>query len=1297
MKQILLSILMLVCVISVKAQDAMVATLQPGEQSRAFVKSVDDLQYRLDNPVQTRTEEPEIVDLSKYKALERDRPLYVRNGKSYQFINGTLKRTAALKDSAMLVISANSYVELGEGAILSGGGQQTDHELVLLETGSFKLSSGEINDCYNPLINPSVKYDNAVLVKTLNSSFEMTGGKIANTAGVVSLGGPMTFTGGNIAEGSIQSNTDFLLDGSFSVSAISLNGKAKIRITSELKNTINIKPSPLSELKLTPAQPDNIGDYEGVVVAIGENYTLTENDVKKIKSSRLSSDKWKFVLENNQIVIRRAGGIVDAATLQAYLDNAPAGSKEQPIRVEIPAEGIELECFIRVPDNKHFLITGGSITVKDLRGGDFAFNATDGASLTFDNIVLDGGNYNKGNSFFMVRGALKVNSTVTFRNTSGYLFFYYVFKSGSADVYGGDISNVKHGVWNEGTFNFYGGSFAGCEYGIYNCKDSRLTITDGVLNESCSHCIYSYADFRTKGNHGTAKISIAKGVRIIMTSEMSNGWVVGFINDDFSTDVPVIAGEGYALKSEDVNKVRFVLPQGYEGYLSAASGCIQVRATDQAAVRTEEALKQAIANATGTCSGEPTVIKIDGEIPISTIYIQDKAVKLTGGSLKRASGYTDGLFMLNNACLTLEDIVIDGNKAAYTDNRMIIWPPFSLTNQAKLTINKGTDIRNHRVYNSHLGLISIDISNKVACTVLMNGGSIHDNEVPAAELITDIDFKLLSLDMRGGSIVGNTTGYGVANVNTFTMSGGTIEGNASNYSHNISTQTGVIKSGGIIKEGKGIRVYSDLKIEGDGTNIADSIILNDPAARISRNGAQKSELVLNHSAFHASKLVAGTVVVAGYDGYQLTADDLNKYRYKNSAWQLELSGNTIVLKENAGQSFENGDDLQDFLDGLGQSGNTGTEKDPIDIVFTGEPIRLTQPLLVPEGTHVLFNGGSFIRGDALKSTVPSEAMLDIPASASLTLVNTTLDGGKKEAEDALISIGGQLKIREGSVIKGGLNKNGTVGSAVHVASTGVLTMSGGAITDNAGKQGSAVFNEGTFVLSGGSIYGNTSEIGNIVNYEHSIFTMTGGIVRDNKVTQGCGGIYIAENCQATFSAGEIRANEHSDVYSWSDVKYGGNTHVSGLFLAVKPAKVLISSALQYSLKLGHIAETVNAGAIVAQGTGGYNLTNQDLAKISCPDEKWMYVLKDGAILLAEKGSTSIENIQSSGNVYVENGSLVLAGQKIGEPYFIYSISGHLVHMGKITSDRHTCFLKETGIFIVKCGKGSYKVANFHKN
>lgn len=1258
-------------------------------------QSADDLQARLDNPLQTRAGEVETVDLSEYEALKRERPVYVRNGKSYKFINGTLERTSTLQDSAMLVISAGSSVELADGVVLSGGKQQTGHELVLLEAGHLKLSSGKISDCYNPLMQPQIKYDNAVLLKTPDSSFEMTGGEISNTDGVQNVGGSVSLTNGSFNTGWIRTDTDFDLSGAVPIPNVALGIGAKIRITSELKNPIKLWPSPLSKLKLTPAQPDDTGDYEGVVVATGQGYTLTESDLKKLSCSKLSSSKWKFVLENNSVVIRRVGGIVDAATLQAYLDNAPAGTKDQPVRVEIPAEGIELECFVHVPANKHFLITGGSITVKDLKGGDFAFVVQDGASLTFDKIVLDGGNY-EGQTYFMVRGTLRINQTVTFRNTSGYRDFYYIFDTGLANLYGGDVSGVKRGVWNEGSFNFYGGMFAECEYGIENRESGRLAITDGIIEESCTHSIYSYADFRIKGSRAMDKISIAKDCRIYMTSAMADGWGVGFIDDDFTTDVPVIVGEGYTLSETDINKVRFTLPPGYEAGFDATSSSIQVRSTGEVVVRTDKELREAIERATGTCDGEPTVITVAGEIEMTTHYIKDKSVKLTGGALKRASGYTDGLFMLDNACLTLEDIVVDGNKATLVGDRLMIWPAFSLSNQSKLTINKGTEIRNHRVYRSHSGLISIDSSDKTTCEIVMNGGSIHNNEVPAAELITDIAFKQFSFNMTGGTIKNNTTGYGVVQINTFTMSGGTIGNNTSEYSQSMHIQSGVIKSGGIIKEGKGIQVYSDLKIEGDGTNVMDSIVLYTPTSHISRNGKQKSELVLGHYAYNAGKLTAGTVVVAGYGGYQLTEDDLKQYKYRDSNWQLELSGNTIVLKESETHSFGSGDDLQDFLDGLGQSGSTGTEKEPIDVVFASAPVRISSPLSVPEGMHLRFSGATFVRdGSSLKDAPASEAMLEIPENASLSLVNTTLDGARKEVGDALVSVSGRLRIESGCVVKGGFN-NGNLGAALHVASTGVLSMTGGTITGNVGRQGSAVFNEGAFVLSGGTISGNTGEIGTVVNYERGTFTMTGGTIRDNKVTEGCGGVFIGENSQAAFTGGELGSNDHSDVYSWSDVKFGGNTNVSGLFLAVVPAKLLVSSALQHRLTLGCVAETFVPETVVAQGGDGYQLTAQDLAKISCADEEWAYKLKDGNIVLVDKSTTAMDGIEMNRKIYVENGYLVLAGQKMGEPYFVYTVGGKLVHAGKITSDRDFYPLKETGLFIVKCGRDTFKVVNFSR-
>lgn len=1263
----------------------------------AIAQSVDELQKRLDEPIQTRSDVVEI-DLSTFKDLDRKRPLYVRNGGHYVFTNGTLKRTEALNDSALLVVSSSSSVELGKDAVLSGGNRQNGHELVLLETGHLKLSSGEIREACYSFATPK-KYDYAVLVKTPNSAFEMTGGKIIDTEGVCNLGGQLSFSGGSfVNNGTIESNTIFDLAGSVAVPDISLKEKAMVRLTSSLEHVIHIWPTPNARTKSSMAQPDNIGDYEGIVVAEGKNYTITEGDVAKISCPKLSSDKWKFVLENNQVVIRSVtSGIVDAETLQEFLDKAPAGTASNPVVVEIPEEGIELDCFIRIPENKHFRITGGSITVKDLQMGDFAFNVGDGASLVFDNILLDGGNY-KCNSYFMVRGDLQINQNVTFRNTAGYRSFYHVFKDGKVNVYGGTISGVTHGVWNEGTFNLNGGTFTGCEYGIYNKESGNLDIRSGSVKEDCTYGVYSYSDFRVQGNLQLPHVFLAKGVCMRIAPEIKNGWVVNFIDNEFVTDSPVVAGDGRELTDEDMAKIRFVLPEGYESYLSASTGSIHIRGKGFSVVRTKAALMQAIQEAEGTCAGEPSVIRIEGEIAIETIYIRDKSIKLVGGTLKRAAGYTDGLFMLDNACLTLENIVIDGNKGSYTSDKTMLWPPFSLGNNSKLTINEGTEIRNHRVYNSHLGMIWATSNDKTPNSVVMNGGSIHSNEVPLAELITDNASKRLSLEIKGGTIERNTTGYGVASVNSFVMSAGTIGDNIARNFYNIAMQVGKIGSGAVVKAGQGgWLVYADLKIEGDGTNIVDSVVFYDQTARISRNAAQKSELILNHYQYNSDKLADGTVVVAGCDGYQLTEADLNKYIYKNNEWKLELVGNTIVLKKNENQSFGSGDDLQDFLDGLMQSGSAGTEQKPVEISFTNEPIRLSHSLRIPEGAHLLFTGASFARENSLKAGTSSGIMLEIPANASLSLRNTTLDGGKKEVSEALVVVKGELEVENGSVIKGGDNKVGNLGSAVYVASSGRLTISGGSISDNVGKQGSAVFNEGTFVLSGGSIYNNTSEIGNIVNYEQGVFTMTGGVIRDNKVTQACGGVFSAENSRTTLTGGEISSNEHCNVYTWSDVNYGGSMKVSGLFVSIAPSKVLISSVLRNNLELGIVADPVVSGTVVAQGAGGYKLTEQDLAKISCPDEKWMYVLRDGNIVLTENGSTSVENIQVSRKAYMENGYLVLVNQKVGTPYFVYSFNGRLIHTGKIASNRESCLLQETGFFIVKCGKDVFKVVNYRRN
>jgi phage/plasmid primase-like uncharacterized protein len=68
----------------------------------------------------------------------------------------------------------------------------------------------------------------------------------------------------------------------------------------------------------------------------------------------------------------------------------------------------------------------------------------------------------------------------------------------------------------------------------------------------------------------------------------------------------------------------------------------------------------------GSCNGDPTTITINGTITIANgIVIKDKAIKLTGGKIIRSSTYLKDLISLQGACLTLENIDIDGNKDAF--------------------------------------------------------------------------------------------------------------------------------------------------------------------------------------------------------------------------------------------------------------------------------------------------------------------------------------------------------------------------------------------------------------------------------------------------------------------------------------------------------------------------------------------------------------------------------------------------------------------------------------------------------
>jgi hypothetical protein len=274
----------------------------------------------------------------------------------------------------------------------------------------------------------------------------------------------------------------------------------------------------------------------------------------------------------------------------------------------------------------------------------------------------------------------------------------------------------------------------------------------------------------------------------------------------------------------------------------------------------------------------------------------------------------------------------------------------------------------------------------------------------------------------------------------------------------------------------------------------------------------------------------------------------------------------------------------------------------------------------------------------------------------------------------------------------GANDNSNAGGAVYVANTGTFNMNNGEISGNAGVNGSAIFNEGTLLYNGGTVKGNTGSIGSILNYDGSTFTMTGGTVTGNTATKEVGGIYIGENVKATFTGGTITSNgETSDIYTWSNINYSGAVNATKLKM-IQPAKLFVTSKLKNKIQLDYMGDNLTAGTIVAQGTG-YQLGSSDFSNISSTNKDWSFAFANGNIILKLKDSP-IEVVDATEDAaYMEGGQLILVGQTVGVPYTVYSLNGRMVKSGIIKSAKESIQFDEKGLFLIRCGKNSYKVVN----
>lgn len=355
----------------------------------------------------------------------------------------------------------------------------------------------------------------------------------------------------------------------------------------------------------------------------------------------------------------------------------------------------------------------------------------------------------------------------------------------------------------------------------------------------------------------------------------------------------------------------------------------------------------------------------------------------------------------------------------------------------------------------------------------------------------------------------------------------------------------------------------------------------------------------------------------------------------------------------------------------------GSEDSPTEIFIPSDGITLEKPLDINK--HIRLKGGKLIR-----SNDNPYAMLRIRSGYSLELEDITIDGNVLRQKDGTLIVYGKLKLKDGVSIKNCYRTEADSPSgAICVAQGGVLTMNGGTISGNTGAYGSAVYNEGTFTMADGEISANSGQIGTVVNNAGGEFIMTGGRISSNKVTDGCGGVFVSDNCTFTMTGGEISGNEDCDLYTWSDLQIGGPAKVTGLTLLNDGNRLLVNPALRNNWQISYV-DTPPAGTIVATGRNGYRLAATDLQKIIYYNNVCQLKISGNNIVTYQPG-TGIDEINAvSFHLSVSDNQIQVEGLPARTSFTIYEIGGKAVSTHTTDNSGQCNFSLESGLYLLNC-------------
>lgn len=390
-------------------------------------------------------------------------------------------------------------------------------------------------------------------------------------------------------------------------------------------------------------------------------------------------------------------------------------------------------------------------------------------------------------------------------------------------------------------------------------------------------------------------------------------------------------------------------------------------------------------------------------------------------------------------------------------------------------------------------------------------------------------------------------------------------------------------------------------------------------------------------------------------------------------YRVYYNDNSLVDPDPTPSNPMTDDDLENAI----EKAPEGTEENPTEIFVPSGGITLHKPIDINK--HIRLKGGLLTRGQD-----NPYALLRIREGYSLDLDGITIDGKNVDQKDGSIVVYGKLRLRDGVILQNCSRPEiNTPSGTICVGTKGYVRMDKGArIIDNIGSYGGAIYCEGTFEMYDGEISGNSSQIGTVIINSGGIMKMHGGKISGNKVSEGCGGVFIGENCQCWIYSGEISGNEDCDIYSWADIYSGSNANVKGPVWLTDGNKLQIIDMLKNDWSIGFVKDPL-PGTIIATGFNGFKLSSTDVNHIHYVNDAYKLLQRGNDIILSDQ-ETSVEEIRSN-NAYIKinNQQVWLEKGPINTCFIIYGMNGKVYLTGQTDTNGQASFILSKGFYLLK--------------